>query len=280
MTQYRNVDRVKCVAVGDGAVGKTSLLITFTENRFPEEYIPTVFENYISSVDIDGNEISASLWDTAGQEELASLRSLSYPDTDIFLLCFSLVDESSLTSAYEKWYPEITERCPEARLFIVGTKLDLKQCAPDAAHIPTREAIDEFCKRIGAMGYRECSAKTNDGVAGVFEDAVRAAMVILETNVPMDDPTPRKKTKGKKEKERDNRDSATHAPSSSITNGIPPPMSPAGKSPRPSTNLSGSNQGDQTGSGSNTSLTAATQAQPEPSNAIVVRKKNSKCAIL
>jgi len=86
---------IKLVAVGDGAVGKTCTLITFTSGEFPRDYIPTVLDNYSSAVIIDDREINLGLWDTAGPEDYDRLRPLSYPQTDIFLVCFSLVSPAS-----------------------------------------------------------------------------------------------------------------------------------------------------------------------------------------
>uniref|UniRef100_A0A671MN55 Rho-related GTP-binding protein RhoA-D-like n=1 Tax=Sinocyclocheilus anshuiensis TaxID=1608454 RepID=A0A671MN55_9TELE len=89
--------RKKLVIVGDGACGKTCLLIVFSKDQFPEVYVPTVFENYIADIEVDSKQVELALWDTAGQEDYDRLRPLSYPDTDVILMhvLFDAIDPSS-----------------------------------------------------------------------------------------------------------------------------------------------------------------------------------------
>ena len=61
--------RKKLVIVGDGACGKTCLLIVFSKDQFPEVYVPTVFENYVADIEVDGKCVELALWDTAGERE-------------------------------------------------------------------------------------------------------------------------------------------------------------------------------------------------------------------
>jgi|EP01096_Ripella_sp_DP13-Kostka_P008190 Ras-related C3 botulinum toxin substrate 1 len=175
------MQNVKCVVVGDGAVGKTSLLISYTENRFPVDYVPTVFDNFTTGVEVDGKLINFALWDTAGQEEYSRLRALSYPETDVFLLCFSVVCPPSYDNIKSKWYPEISHHCPEAKTMLVGTKIDLREDKETleslkGEKIPSHDMGMDLAKQIGAKTYLECSALTQEGLRKVFEEAIRAVI--------------------------------------------------------------------------------------------------------
>lgn len=117
----------KAVVVGDGAVGKTCLLWVYVKKDFPKKYVPTIFENYSAEVAVGDDPVTINLWDTAGQEEYDKLRHLSYKNTHIFIMCFSLDSPSSWENVRTKWVPEVRDHEPNALLFLVGTKLDLRE---------------------------------------------------------------------------------------------------------------------------------------------------------
>lgn len=157
---------------------------------------------------VDGKPISLGLWDTAGQEDYDRLRPLSYPQTDVFLICFSIVSppsfdnvkakvsrpaplkkqtrqtvhETFTANLATKWYPEIDHHAPGVPIILVGTKLDLrddeatkeglrqKKMAP----IQYEQAVS-VAKEIKAVKYMECSALTQRNLKSVFDEAIRWA---------------------------------------------------------------------------------------------------------
>lgn len=176
--------RRKLVIVGDGACGKTCLLIVFSKGTFPEVYVPTVFENYVADVEVDGKHVELALWDTAGQEDYDRLRPLSYPDSHVILICFAIDSPDSLDNVQEKWISEVLHFCQGLPIILVGCKEDLrddqktKEELQKTSQRPVTEAQgEEVRKKIGAFKYLECSAKTNKNVREVFEAATRAALL-------------------------------------------------------------------------------------------------------
>eukprot|EP01130_Rhizamoeba_saxonica_P000324 TRINITY_DN102_c0_g1_i1.p1 TRINITY_DN102_c0_g1~~TRINITY_DN102_c0_g1_i1.p1 ORF type:complete len:201 (-),score=38.47 TRINITY_DN102_c0_g1_i1:78-680(-) len=172
---------IKCVVVGDGAVGKTCMLMSFANNTFPSEYLPTVFDNYNTAIMVDETPYNLGLWDTAGQEEYDRLRALCYPQTDVFLICFSLISKNSYENVKTKWQPEVVHHCPETPYILVGTKKDLRDDKTMGEEIDgfsplSSELGMKLSNDIGAKSYKECSALTQDGLQDVFDCASRAVV--------------------------------------------------------------------------------------------------------
>lgn len=170
----------KLVIVGDGGCGKTSLLMVYTRKEFPEEYVPTVFDNYTKEVQLDKRMVNLALWDTAGQEDYDRLRPLSYPDTNVVVLCYAIDEPASLKSIGDKWAPEVSHFCgPNIAKILVALKTDLRTMQADEESeeerpsLVTEEQGQEMARRIGAYRYIECSAKYGQNVEMVFNEAIR-----------------------------------------------------------------------------------------------------------
>merc|ERR1712130_985615 len=159
-------------------------LLLLSRDEFPKEYVPTVFENYVTDIEVDGVKVELEMWDTAGQEDYDRLRPLSYPDTHVILLCFAIDSPDSLENIPDRWTPELKHFCPKVPIVLVGNKLDLRN-NPDTLQLLAklkqqpvpRAAGQEMATRIGAFAYLECSARTKEGVQQVFETANRAALM-------------------------------------------------------------------------------------------------------
>ncbi|XP_014827963.1 PREDICTED: rho-related GTP-binding protein RhoU-like isoform X2 [Poecilia mexicana] len=192
--------KVNCVLVGDGAVGKTSLIVSYTTNGYPTEYVPTAFDNFTVMVVVDGKPVRLQLCDTAGQkwgpvdgsvnDELESLRPLCYRNADVFLLCYSVVRPCSFRNLTNKWTPEIQQLCPGVPLVLVGTQLDLREDVQVLIHLAqnqqrpvSTEEGRRLALELGAVGFTECSALTQKNLKDTFDGAILASFQQMDSNV-------------------------------------------------------------------------------------------------
>ncbi|XP_077292874.1 cdc42 homolog [Arctopsyche grandis] len=176
---------IKCVVVGDGAVGKTSMLMSYANNKFPVEYVPTVFDTYVAVVLIRGEPHDLSLFDTAGQEEYDRLRPLSYPNTNVFLVCFSVVYPDSFANVKFKWVPEIAHFNKKPQFLLVGTRIDqrddteiINKLQKQNQRVIQPKQGEKLAKELEAVKYVECSALTREGLNNVFAEAIMATFMI------------------------------------------------------------------------------------------------------
>ncbi|KAG9515088.1 ras-domain-containing protein, partial [Aureobasidium melanogenum] len=178
----------KFVVVGDGGCGKTCLLISYSQGVFPEKYVPTVFENYITHCEHkpSGKIVELALWDTAGQEEYDRLRPLSYPETDLLFVCFAIDCPNSLENVMDKWYPEVLHFCPTTPIILLGLKSDLRNKRTCIDLLKTQGLTpvtthqgQAVAKKMGAL-YMECSSKEMTGVHEIFEAAINTVVAEAE----------------------------------------------------------------------------------------------------
>ena len=165
--------------MGDGACGKTCLFYAFAKDEFPEKFIPKAFEGFVSDCKVDESIVELALWDTAGQEDYDRLRPLSYPDTDVILMCFSVESHDSLENIQAKWVPEVHHFCPNVPFLLIATKKDLRSdpgTKQQLESIVSSEQGRSMAEKVGAWSYLECSSKTREGVREVFDNATRAAL--------------------------------------------------------------------------------------------------------
>lgn len=98
---------------------------------------------------VDNVHMELSLWDTAGQEEFDRLRALSYEDTHVLMLCFSVDSPDSFENVGSKWIAEINENCPGVRVVLTALKCDLRK-------------DDEMNDNPGAISFEQGLAKAKE----------------------------------------------------------------------------------------------------------------------
>lgn len=132
---------------------------------------------WLSLIRIGDEPYTLGLFDTAGQEDYDRLRPLSYPQTDVFLVCFSVTSPASFENVREKWFPEVHHHCPGVPCLIVGTQTDLRD-DPSVKEKLTKQKMkpveksdgERMAKDLGAVKYVECSALTQYKLKDVFDE--------------------------------------------------------------------------------------------------------------
>eukprot|EP00747_Dinoflagellata_sp_TGD_P098248 gnl/TRDRNA2_/TRDRNA2_167388_c0_seq1.p1 gnl/TRDRNA2_/TRDRNA2_167388_c0~~gnl/TRDRNA2_/TRDRNA2_167388_c0_seq1.p1 ORF type:complete len:255 (+),score=70.68 gnl/TRDRNA2_/TRDRNA2_167388_c0_seq1:181-945(+) len=155
---------LKVIVVGNGQVGKTSMITRFAKGIFTNEYKKTIGVDflekkmYLNSV---GEEVTFLLWDTAGQEEYDAITRTYYKGAGACILAFSTVDRASF-DAVESWHRKVTDECGNIVMVLVQNKVDLM----DDAAMEARE-VEYLAKKLRLKLYRTC-VKDDLNVTDVF----------------------------------------------------------------------------------------------------------------
>jgi small GTP-binding protein len=156
------------VFVGDGATGKTCLCRTYVHGYPRMEYIPTVFDNYSFELKLPEEQVTLGIFDTAGQEDNDRLRPLSFENTDVMIVSFSIRAPASLDNVVEKWCPEVEHFVKGAHILLAGLQSDAREGRKMTGNPRnlSEEPVTytrgvEIAKKIGASAYLECSSVKN-----------------------------------------------------------------------------------------------------------------------
>jgi len=153
----------KVVLLGEGSVGKTSLLLRYVRNEFNEEHITTIQASFLSKkLTVDDTRVNLAIWDTAGQEKFHALGPIYYRDANGALLVYDITDRDSFDRV-QNWVKELRKMLGDnIVLVIAGNKADLER-----RRVVTLEEAEEYAASVGAK-HLSTSAKQNKGVAELF----------------------------------------------------------------------------------------------------------------
>ena len=175
-------ESITCVVVGDGCVGKTSLLVSFIERKYLPSYVPTVFVSYNTTVKFNKGSYDLQITDTSGQMEYDRLRSLVYSEASCVLLCFSLADRVSFENIEKFWIKELHTYGPTKPFILVGLKKDLRyhhetctelrSCRNTPISYKEGSDLAKKLRKLNCRKYTECSAQTSQGTTDVFDEVV------------------------------------------------------------------------------------------------------------
>ncbi|XP_050301247.1 ras-related protein Rab-21 [Anthonomus grandis grandis] len=160
----RGLESFKVVLLGEGCVGKTSLVLQFVEDKFNSKHISTVQAAFLNkNINIDGKRMKLAIWDTAGQEQFHALGPIYYRSSNGAVLVYDITNLDSFQKGVKTWVKELRKMLgKDVCLAIVGNKTDLEK-----ERAVSVEEAQEYATKVGAKHYFT-SAKLNDGVEDMF----------------------------------------------------------------------------------------------------------------
>jgi len=168
----------KVVLLGEGCVGKTSLVLRYVEDRFNERHVSTLQASFLQKkINISGRRIQLAIWDTAGQERFHALGPIYYRDANGAILVYDITDQDSFQKV-KSWVKELKKMLgPSICLCIAGNKTDL-----DKQRTVSAEDAESYAKLVGAHHFHT-SAKLNHNIEELFLDLSERMVAATETFV-------------------------------------------------------------------------------------------------
>ncbi|XP_023946372.1 ras-related protein Rab-21 [Bicyclus anynana] len=171
----------KVVLLGEGCVGKTSILLRYIEDKFNDKHLTTLQATFLNKkLNINGKRINLSIWDTAGQEKFHALGPIYYRNSNGAILVYDITDEDSFGKV-KNWVKELKKMLgSDIVLVIAGNKIDLEH----ERMVPLDEA-ESYAEMVGAKHFYT-SAKLNQGVEELFLELTREMAERFEKNSQTD----------------------------------------------------------------------------------------------
>eukprot|EP01100_Stratorugosa_tubuloviscum_P000120 TRINITY_DN1027_c0_g1_i1.p1 TRINITY_DN1027_c0_g1~~TRINITY_DN1027_c0_g1_i1.p1 ORF type:complete len:271 (-),score=131.41 TRINITY_DN1027_c0_g1_i1:62-874(-) len=174
---------LKCVVVGDGAVGKTATLVSFSTKNFVEDYSTTQNDCFFVNAIFQNQPITIQLCDTSAQDDPERRRLNYYNGANSFIVMYSVTSQYSLQNACELWVTELRRFAPEIPLILVGNKADLRKdsdvqqrLSERGLSMVTKEQGRSAAKKVGATIWLECSAKNQKNLTKLIEAVIKISI--------------------------------------------------------------------------------------------------------
>ncbi|MBD3230943.1 MAG: GTP-binding protein [Candidatus Lokiarchaeota archaeon] len=156
----------KLVVVGDYAVGKTTLILNFTEHKFREMYIPTIGVQFsVKDVKLEDEIVKLTVWDIAGQDEFKYVRTEFYKGASAIILVYDITRNETLENLQD-WYIDVIQNAGEIPLLILGNKCDLEKKRNVSIEDAKKYVKEKKFKNV--IDIVETSAKTSVNVEDAF----------------------------------------------------------------------------------------------------------------
>lgn len=156
----------KVVLIGDSSIGKSSILLRFSDDEFQDSYITTIGVDFkIKTIDVDGKLVKLQIWDTAGQERFRTISRAYYSNVDGILIIYDITNENTFDNV-QYWLGEISKYSSTTVKVLIGNKSDL-----DNKRMVDMKVAEEFAKRQN-IPFFETSAKENVNIDTCFKKII------------------------------------------------------------------------------------------------------------